>query len=233
MENNFGPKVIIKTEVYADSCALCDTFLILDLEKKEETMIFANIVSSDSWEQIKRLMKESGFVQSFEKKEIIKVYCPIWNDTFYSVNIPFNSKDRNYKSEIVILIQKNSDKKMWIKLESYSIMNSELDFIMDSSTVIVNKSETSPINTNILYPDYSIFTTTSNQFYFSLGTLPISDVYIIPNSTAINKFLICFANCYDPCAATCYHSDEDETGECLSFCYTVCKTKCFLSEWWE
>jgi len=36
MENNFGPKVIIKTEVYADSCALCDTFLILDLERKKK-----------------------------------------------------------------------------------------------------------------------------------------------------------------------------------------------------
>jgi len=57
---------------------------------------------------------------------------------------------------------------MWIKLESYSIMNSELDFIMDSSTVIVNKSETSPINTNILYPDYSILQPHQINFIFHL-----------------------------------------------------------------
>lgn len=215
-----------KLSIMSDSCAACDSFFIIPMEKNEENEIWAKFVSSTNWRNIRSAMHTDGYINDFKDKRIIAAFCSIWQDTFYSINIPFSSRDTLKKAEIVVIIKKSNDAKMYIKLESFVDSNIN-DANITPATVLVTKSMDTPIKSVVDYPDYSVFTYSVNEFYFSFETLPLGDIFYTPDATITDNFLICFANCYDPCFFYC----DDPT--CLSGCYTNCRTKCLLANWWR
>jgi len=211
-------KLIIQSD---SSCITCDSLSIINMSMSEENRVWSNLVSSESWKASEDLMKDKNYIHSMSLKRIMKVYCPIKNDTFYYINVPFKykSNDSTYKAEIMVLIQKSNNKRMFVKLESHTAEIGRS--ISDSSDILVIKSET-----DLEYPSFSVFNTISDTFYISINALTVGDIYYPPSPTTTDRLYSCFVLCFDNCTAGLGEEDWEDR---VSTCYDMCLIRCHFN----
>lgn len=210
-----------------ESCP-CDSLEFIDINERQAANIWSDFTSSGEFKEVNNQLKKDGFLVNIKNRAINKYYCHNYRDTVISINIPYTNKDRESKLELRKIFLKSSNKSIFVVSISKFSVNSLRSIVVDSSYVFITVDETSPINSEQEYPEYSIFNTGTNEFYYSISTLPgLGTVTITPTATISDEFSVCFGNCYDPCAYSCF--GQHDQNECLSRCYNYCYTKCIIA----
>lgn len=213
--------------LFDENCP-CDSLEFIDISKRQEANIWSDFASCEELKKANNQLKKNDFIVSMKNRTINKYYCHNYRDTVISINVPYINKDRESKLELRKIFLKSNKKSIFVVSISKFSSNSTRSIELDSSYVFITVDETSPINSDQEYPEYSIFNTGTNEFYYSISTLPgLGTVTITPTATISDEFSVCFGNCYDPCAYSCF--GQYDQNDCLSRCYNHCYTKCIIA----
>lgn len=212
----------------------CEELFILEITKREKALIWSSFTSSQEYKNTLQILKNDGFKIEMKNRIIDAYYSDIYNDTILSINIPFsNPKYPQFKLEFVKLFSPNNDKSIFMTFISKSLDSLSTESIIDDSSYIyVTLSEDGPFSPDQEFPEFSIFNTGTEQILFSIFSLPgLGTIGIVPCTTINDNFLICFANCYDPCACVCFGQPDQSI--CLGRCWTYCRNRCVIANWWR